>query len=83
MQGIYRSDDKWLHNIENGKCCKPPGHPDSWGECYENDVTGSWDNAGWADCRAGFYLVGFYRGQGDRLYCIEKFKCCKMADRRT
>ena len=83
LSGIFKTGaDQWLHNIEEGKCCKPKGHPQSWGQCYDEDVTLSFDNRGWSGCNTDFYLVGLYRSVCNRLYCIETFKCCKMAERK-
>ena len=83
LSGIFKTGaDKWLHNIEEGKCCKPKGHPANWGQCYDADVLLSFDKKGWSECKAGFYMVGLFRGGCNKLQCIEKFKCCKMADRK-
>ena len=78
LRGLYRSSDDWLHNIEYGKCCKPANHPYWWGHCYEQSVLTSFDNKGTSKCNDGYFMTGLYRGGCDRLYCIEKFKCCKM-----
>ena len=81
MQGLYRNDGKWLHHIEEGRCCKPRNLPNSYLRCYEeNEVGGSFDRIGLSKCAEGYYMAGFYKGGCDRLYCIEKFKCCMMHD---
>ena len=28
--------------------------------------------------RKGYYMAGIFRGECDKLYCLEKFKCCRM-----
>ena len=78
LQGLYRTSDDWLHNIEEGKCCKPVGLPNAYGKCVDKDIGISFDNKGVSSCDDGYYMAGFYRGVCDRLYCIEKIKCCKM-----
>ena len=81
MQGLYRNDGKWLHHIEEGRCCKPTNLPNSYLRCYDaNEVGGSFDKKGLSRCAEGYYMAGFYKGGCDRLYCIEKFKCCMMHD---
>ena len=78
LQGLYRSGDSKLYNIEYGRCCKPANHPYWYGHCYEQDVTSSFDNQGTSKCNDGYFITGLYRGSCDKLYCIEKFRCCKM-----
>ena len=81
LEGVYRtaSSNGMLHNIEEGKCCRPQSHPDSYEGCYDEDVGISFDSKGWSECKqAGYYMTGFYKGSCDKLYCIEKFRCCKM-----
>ena len=58
----------------------PQGYSGRWGHCYDHDVTYSFDKKGWSTCNVDYYLVGIYRGGCDRLYCIEKFRCCKMIE---
>ena len=79
LNGLYRTDGSNLYNIEEGKCCRPQNHPNSYDGCYDEDVTHSFDNKGWSKCkRAGYYLTGIYKSGCEHLYCIEKFRCCKM-----
>lgn len=69
----------YLNHIDEGQCCHPQGHPDSYEHCYDEDVTYSFDNKGWSECKqAGYYMTGFYKSSCNNIYCIEKFKCCKM-----
>ena len=82
MQGIYRSDHHWLHNIEEAHCCKPNNLPNNYLHCYTAEGVGSsFDKKGWSKCADSYYMAGIYRGGCDKLYCIEKFKCCSMHDR--
>ncbi|XP_022800128.1 uncharacterized protein LOC111337987 [Stylophora pistillata] len=68
-----------LYNIDEAKCCHPQNHPKSDGYCYEENVTISFKKKGWSECQGeGFYMTGFYKSSCDELYCIEKFRCCKM-----
>ena len=78
LQGIYKSGDNLLHNIDKGKCCKPKGHLDRWGQCYDQNVSRSFDYEGWSNCSEGYYIVGVYRGSCDYIQCIDAFKCCQM-----
>ena len=35
---------------------------------------------GWTNCsKLGYYITGIYRGSGDWLKNIDKFRCCNMA----
>ncbi|CAH3138304.1 unnamed protein product [Pocillopora meandrina] len=80
MGGLYRTvDDPWLHNIEEARCCKPEGLPDRYADCYIENVWGSFDGKGLSECRReGYYMAGIFRGDCDKLYCLEEFKCCRM-----
>ena len=81
LRGIYVSIPQELLNIEKGKCCKPRLHPDQWGDCYDQDVSTSFDNEGWSNCRDDYFMVGIYKSNCQALYCLETFKCCKMKER--
>lgn len=79
LRGLYRSSDYKLHNLEEGKCCRPSSAPNSYAACYELTSVGStFDKKGLSKCAAGYLMTGVYRGGCDNLYCIEKFKCCSM-----
>ncbi|KAL9952095.1 hypothetical protein ACROYT_G039302 [Oculina patagonica] len=79
MEGMYRTDGSNLYNIEEAKCCRPQNHPDSYDHCYDEDVSASFDNKGWSECKqAGYYMTGVYKSTCESIYCIEKFKCCRM-----
>ena len=81
LNGLYRTSGHKLHNIEEGRCCRPSNHPDRYGSCYNEDVAVSFNTEGWSSCsKAGYYITGVYRGSGkDELDNIDKFRCCQMA----
>lgn len=81
LQGVYRSSDIWLHNIEQALCCKPRNfetmHMNV--DCYNEDVKISLDKGGLSKCKKDwYYIVGLYRGGCKHLSCIEYIKCCTM-----
>ena len=81
LSGLYRSHGDYLGNIEEAWCCKPNGAPNSTTSCYDEHVWWAfdWNKEGMVSCtRAGYYITGLYRHRCDLLYCIEKFKCCKL-----
>ena len=80
MRGLYRGDGQLLHHIEKGSCCRPNNLPNRYLDCYEKDVEKSFDKKGWGKCAKGYYMAGFYKGTCDKVYCIEKFRCCSMSD---
>ena len=72
----------YLQHIDEGQCCHPQGHPNTYEHCYDQDVTYSFENKGWSECQqARYYMTGFYKSSCDNIYCIEKFRCCKMKKR--
>ena len=71
----------YLHLIEEAKCCRPQNHPNSYEDCYDEDVGTSMSSSqnDWRECKqAGYYMAGFYRGSCDKFDCLEKLRCCKM-----
>ena len=80
MRGLYRGDGQRLHHIEEGSCCRPNNLPNRYLDCYEKDVEKTFDKKGWGKCSNGYYMAGFYKGTCDKVYCIEKFRCCSMSD---
>ena len=69
-----------MNHIEKGYCCKPNNHPAGYGLCYNEDVGESFEREGWTNCsKLGYYIAGVYRGSGDWLKNIDKFRCCQMA----
>ena len=44
-----------------------------------NFFWGSFDGKGLSECRReGYYMAGIFRGDCDKLYCLEELKCCRM-----
>ena len=81
---LYRTQDDLLHNIKEGRCCKPTNLPSSCLLCYEDcSISLSFDNRGWSNCDSGFYLTRIYRGGCDKICCIETFKCCSKSGRHV
>lgn len=80
LNGLYRTTGHQIHNIEEGRCSKPLGSPDKYTDCYEQDVSSSFDEIGWSTCVAnGYFVAGIYRDRnGDELNNISKFKCCTI-----
>ncbi len=85
LNGLRKSDGGDLHNIEEGQCCRPVNQPDNkYYDCYDEDVTMSFDNKGWNQCqREGYFMTGLYKSNCDKIYCIEKLKCCRMKPRNV
>ena len=70
---------QYLQDIDEAKCCHPESHPDFYEDCYNEDVTLSFENEGWSDCKKdGYYMTGFYKSECNEIFCIERFRCCKM-----
>ena len=75
LSGLYISKAGNLHNIEHGRCCKPSNHPDRYGLCYDEGVGKLFETKGWTNClKLGYYITGFYRGDGDWLKNLDKFR---------
>jgi len=80
LQGFYRSKNHRVRNIEEGRCAKPAGHPEHYGHCYNEDISKCFEKRGLCQCRENYFVTGFYKGNCDYLHCIEKLRCCKMAN---
>ncbi|CAL1533250.1 unnamed protein product [Lymnaea stagnalis] len=82
LQGLYRSASSSgrLSNLDAGRCAKPAGHPTYYGPCYEENTNCCFDAAGLCKCRRYYFLIGIYRGDCDRLHCLDKLKCCMMSE---
>ena len=80
LNGLYRTSGHNLHNIEEGKCCKPVTHPKSYEHCYNEYIRYEFDKQGWTTCKkTGYYVAGVYRDHNkDWLHDIDYLKCCKM-----
>ncbi|XP_059148930.1 uncharacterized protein LOC131936092 [Physella acuta] len=79
LNGLYRSDINkgLLNNIEEGRCSKQADHPSYYGHCYDHDISVCFDNKGLCRCNNDYYVTGIYRGDCDKLYCLDKLRCCK------
>lgn len=76
LTGLYRTSGEQLHNLEQGKCCRPSGAVHK--NCYTQDISKSFDKQGWSQCRESYFVTGLYRGSGNNLYQIEYLSCCQM-----
>ena len=54
---IVRTKDHNLHNIEEGRCCKPNDLPNGSLRCYDHDVTKSFDNKGRNRYDSEYYMT--------------------------
>jgi hypothetical protein len=43
LNGLYRTAGQNLHNIEQGKCCKPVNHPKRYEQCYDENIIRKFD----------------------------------------
>lgn len=77
-QGLKRSGGHRLHNLKGAQCCRPTKAAKKWGHCYKQNIVKSFDNKGWSECKANYFLAGLYRGTCNNLYCIEYMYCCRM-----
>ncbi|KAK2569886.1 DNA excision repair protein ERCC-6-like 2 [Acropora cervicornis] len=76
---VSRAIPGYLNDIDEAQCCHPQNHPNSYEHCYDEDVSRSFDDMGWSECQQpGYYMTGFYKSSCNDIYCIEKFRCCKM-----
>jgi len=86
LNGFYRSNSDnikggtkgGLHNLEKARCTRPSTAPATYGNCYDENVGLSFDKKGLSKCRPGYFLSAIWKGGCDKLYCLEKFKCCRM-----
>ncbi len=69
LNGLRKSDGENLYNIEEGQCCRPENQPDDrYDDCYDEDVSTSFDNKGWNECqRAGYYMTGLQKQLRENL----------------
>lgn len=74
----------YLNDIDEGQCCHPKNHLNSYQRCYDQNVAGSFNRKGWSFClHDGYYITGFYKRGCNEINCINKFKCCKMRKGRV
>ncbi|KAL9952088.1 hypothetical protein ACROYT_G039293 [Oculina patagonica] len=80
LNGFRKSDGQGLSDIEEAKCCRPQNQPeDSYDDCFDEDVSVSFDDTGLSYCsKKPYYMTGIYKSTCDEINCIEKFKCCRM-----
>lgn len=80
VSGLYflSSEDRRFTQIY---CCHPRNHPESYEECYVEDVfSTSFNGADVSECqREGYFITGFYEKNHDFSPRLEKLNCCKMA----
>ena len=77
LNGMRAGGLTYIHLIEEAQCCRPQNHPNSYENCYDEDVKNSLGD--WRECKqAGYYIAGLYRGSCDKFECIEKLRCCMM-----
>jgi len=69
----------FLNDIDEGQCCHPKNHLNSYQSCYDQSVADSFGRKGWSLClQDGYYITGFYKSDCNKIHCIKKFRCCKM-----
>ena len=84
INGLYghRKNLTQLRNIDRAECCKLQGFPETYSDCYEEDVseTFQFSNAGISECsKEKYFIVAFYKYDCNYMHCITKFRCCRMA----
>jgi len=84
VTGLYRRDCKALACLEMAQCAQPCAgalplvkNP-KYGVCYHAAWHDKLDETGWAKCRPGYFIAGFYRSKCDSLYCLQLAKCCSI-----
>lgn len=76
---VSRAIHGYLNDTDEAQCCHPQNHPNSYENCYDKDVSRSFDDEGWSECqKSGYYMTGFYKSSCNEINCIEKFRCCEM-----
>ncbi|KAH9488921.1 hypothetical protein Btru_058742 [Bulinus truncatus] len=80
--GLVDCPDGFLQNIEDGTCGKPVGYPDKYSECYIEDISACFNKSATCSCkRDDYFVAGIYKGRCDELSCLEKLRCCRLADK--
>lgn len=82
VMGLNRSGGDKLYNIDYAKCAygkTPRGKQISFNECYDESYIGGCldHNNRWCNCKNGYFVAGFFRGGGDKVYHIERYRCCR------
>ena len=82
LRGLYRGDSSNVGSIDWGICCKSSHHPYRWRDCYDEDVSNTFNKAGLSECKEeGSFIAGFHtQSFGGKLSSIKKFKCCKLEE---
>lgn len=80
LRGLARGDSSSVGSIDWGICCKSSHHRYRWRDCYDEDVSNTFNKAGLSECsEEGSFITGFHKQtSGGQLSSIKKFKCCKM-----
>ncbi|KAL9960098.1 hypothetical protein ACROYT_G033504 [Oculina patagonica] len=81
LRGLWRGDSNSIGSVDWGICCKPSHHPYLWKDCYDEDVSNTFNKAGVSECKreGNYFITGFHTvSSGGKLSSIRKFKCCKM-----
>lgn len=80
LRGLARGDSSSVGSIDWGICCKSSHHRYRWRDCYDEDVSNTFNKAGLSECRKeGSFITGFHKQtSGGQLSSIKKFNCCKM-----
>ncbi|CAB4018787.1 neurogenic locus Notch -like [Paramuricea clavata] len=47
LHGLKRTSGNNVHNIEEGRCCRPKNHPAKHGHCYDQDIKSVFSSEGW------------------------------------
>ncbi|KAK6976702.1 Biomphalysin 21 [Biomphalaria glabrata] len=66
----------YLQNIKYARCIKPSNHPESYADCYYQNL--NFNKQGVFNCRDDYYVTGLHKGNCDSLRCLDKLHCCKM-----
>lgn len=82
LRGLARGDSSNVGSVDWGICCKSSHHPYRWRDCYDEDVSNTFNKAGLSECKEeGSFIAGFHtQSSGGKLSSIKKFKCCKMEE---
>ncbi|XP_059148085.1 uncharacterized protein LOC131935604 isoform X1 [Physella acuta] len=81
LTGLYRSVFKlYLSDLEEGRCTRPRNHPSKYGHCEDVDISDCFEQAKCCSCPEGSFIVGLYRGNCNDLGCLDKLRCCTLAE---
>jgi len=78
VSGLFTTGSK-LYNIEEADCCRLKQRTAQANDCYIDDKGQALDGEGTFTCdREKYYIAGFDRNECNELFCLEKWKCCRM-----